>query len=79
MTIASDIVAAVGRKNLRDRLSVGDTAITNALTRGCFPARWYLVVKAECDSLGLECPESLFGFVSAHGVSQASTKSEDAA
>ncbi|WP_146589936.1 hypothetical protein [Puniceibacterium confluentis] len=71
MTVASDIVSTVGRKNLRTALAVGDTAITNALARGSFPARWYLVVQSECAKHGMECPSSLFGFVKVPAVRNA--------
>ena len=62
MTTVFEIVDAVGRANLRDKLGVSDTAISNALSRKRFPSKWYRLVNSECLSLGVECPMDLFSF-----------------
>lgn len=62
MMSVSEIVGAVGRGSLRDKLGVGDAAISNAISRGVFPARWWGVLKAECDTIGIECPLEAFSF-----------------
>jgi hypothetical protein len=73
MTCTSDILAAVGRANLRKKLGVSDTAISNALSNGIFPAKWYLIVSSECTAINLDCPLALFSF------SEAAPAEEDAA
>lgn len=62
MTSVSEIVGAVGRANLRNKLGVADTAISNALTRRVFPPKWYRLVKSECEIIGVKCPLDLFSF-----------------
>ena len=57
------ICDAIGRKKLADALAVGMSAISNACSENVFPARYYAVVKAECDVAGVACPLSLFSFV----------------
>jgi hypothetical protein len=63
MTCISDIVSAVGRAGLRKKLDVSDTAISNALSRGLFPAKWYRIIHGECEAIGIDCPMAMFSFV----------------
>ena len=62
MMAIPDIVAAIGRAKLRDTLGVSDAAISNAIARRAFPPKWFLLIKAQCDTLGIECPTVLFSF-----------------
>ena len=41
----------------------GKKAIQQACWKRTFPARWYLVLKEECDKRGIDCPEELFNFL----------------
>lgn len=59
------ICARLGRARLARALGVGLTAISNATVEGRFPAKWFLVVTTLCETDGIECPPSLFKFVSA--------------
>ena len=63
MITVEQIVAAVGRKKLRDGLGVSDTAISNASARKAFPAKWYVVTREMCELHGVECPVGLFSFI----------------
>ena len=58
----AQICEAVGRPAIASALGVRLTAVSNAAVSNTFPARWYLAVKALCDSVGQECPEHLFSF-----------------
>lgn len=62
MASVSEIVAAVGRANLREKLGVSDTAISNALSRKVFPPKWYRLLKSECEAINVDCPMDLFSF-----------------
>ena len=62
MVTASQIFDAIGRKNLSGQLGVGKTAISNAAVDGLIPAKWYPVVKAGADEIGMDCPHDLFTF-----------------
>lgn len=62
MSTVSEIVLQIGRANLRFRLGVSDTAISNALSRNKFPSKWYRVMLSECEKAGLDCPMDLFSF-----------------
>ena len=60
-----DICDAIGRKTLREKLRLeSKSSISNAIAAQKFPSDWYRVVKAECESVGLECPMSMFNFKS---------------
>lgn len=63
MTAVSDIISAIGRTKLREKLGVTDSAISNALARSVFPPKWYRIVKEECEEVDAECPLDLFGFM----------------
>lgn len=59
----SDICDALGRKEMGLRLGVSKAAIANAVSDGKFPARWYSVISAMCAEVGVDCSETLFGFI----------------
>lgn len=67
MKTVQDIVLELDRAMLRDELQVGDTAISNAVSRNVFPAKWFDVVEKMCASKEIECPRSLFAFVGNRG------------
>ena len=54
------IADQLGRKELAARLDVGETAVSNAVVRGFFPATWHVLLEQMCRKAGLECPPSLF-------------------
>jgi len=62
MAKVDQIIKTVGRAYLREAFCVTDTAISNASARKSFPAKWYRLVKFECDRLECECPMDLFNF-----------------
>lgn len=51
------------RSAMADRIGVGRTAISNAVTRGKFPPSWFSILKQMADEAGIECPMCLFAFV----------------
>lgn len=61
-TIVATICDALGRKTVAERLGVRPTAVSNAVTDGRFPARWFPVVRGMCEERGLDCPENAFNF-----------------
>lgn len=65
MQTVEHICDKVGRIKLKDRLGVSKSAVTNAIANDRFPARWVEVVRSECKSLGIECPDELFGIIPA--------------
>lgn len=54
------ILSGVDRSTLRQRLGVGDTAISNAIAAGRFSSSWYEEVKALCDEAKIDCPLAAF-------------------
>jgi len=66
MSDTEKIIESIGRRRLRQALGVGETAISNVLSRGRrFPASWYGPLKELCDREGVECPISAFNWKSA--------------
>ncbi len=63
MTNVADIVEALGRPLLIERLGVVRQAISNAIGDNRFPAKWYAVIHDLCVERGIECPRELFAFV----------------
>lgn len=60
---ASAICDRIGRKTIADAIGVGLTQVSNAVSKGSFPARWYLVLRRLCDDAGISCPSGLFTFI----------------
>lgn len=56
------ICDTIGRKLVAERMSVGKTAVGNAVSDGVFPARWYREMQALCSEYGLDCSDELFNF-----------------
>lgn len=54
------VADALGRRQIADRLGVGETAVSNAVVRGWFPATWFFVLQDMCREEGLDCPPWLF-------------------
>lgn len=65
------ICDAIGRARLVEQLSVSKSAVTNAIANDRFPARWVSVVRSECDSIGIQCPDELFGIIPVNEVTTA--------
>jgi hypothetical protein len=65
MMKAETLAEALGRKKMAEALGIGQTAISNAVVRGCFPASWFMVCKSLADEAGADCPPDLFTFVEA--------------
>jgi hypothetical protein len=66
MTTVREICDTLGRAQLAAALGVKRSAVSNAASEGRFPAKWYLVVSAECRRHEIECPTGLFNFDQAH-------------
>lgn len=64
MTTAQHIAHNLGQAQMARALGLGVTAVNNAVSRGCFPTAWFLVVKGLCDEAGIVCPEDAFNFKS---------------
>lgn len=58
-----EICNAIGRSLIAAHLNVRVTAVSNAVTDGRFPARWFLVMTKLCSEHGIPCPKELFNFV----------------
>lgn len=56
------IVNVIGRASLCEELDCGSTAITNAITRGAFPAGWYPVIRKLSEKAGIDLPDNLFNW-----------------
>lgn len=60
MESVNEICAALGRKEMQDRLGVGRGALTSAVRAGQFPAAWYRVVTEMAAERGLTISDDLF-------------------
>jgi len=63
MNTARDICKVLSRGELQKKLGVTPPAVSNALKKGVFPSRWYLVMDRMCSEAGVNCPRSLFDFI----------------
>ncbi|NNV47298.1 hypothetical protein GTF97_07910 [Roseobacter sp. HKCCD8767] len=63
MTDAEIICDKLGRHILIESLGVSKAALSNALTAGVFPSRWFSVVKRECEKRDIPCPDAAFSFI----------------
>lgn len=63
MNTIDEIIETIGVPELAAAVGSAKTAVYNARKSGAFPARWYQIVDAMCQSRGLECPMDLFNFV----------------
>lgn len=59
---AARLADAVGRREIADAVGVGLTAVSNAITRGSFPASWFFAVEAACRAKGVSCDRQAFGW-----------------
>ena len=63
MRDAEKIIEGIGRTQIREALGIGETAISNVLSRGGrLPASWYGPLKELCDREGVDCPISAFNW-----------------
>lgn len=60
-----DFADAVGRRRLAKAVGVNPNAVTNGITRGAFPARWYVAAVPLAQAAGVKCDPALFGMASA--------------
>ena len=60
MTNARKIADTLGRKAIAERLDVGETAVSNAVVRGWFPATWSKLLEQMCEDAGIDCPPAVF-------------------
>jgi hypothetical protein len=60
MMTTYEFAEAVGRKEMMAQLEIGQTAFSNAVVRGRFPAAWYEVGRSLASDVGVECPPELF-------------------
>ncbi|MGI3163622.1 helix-turn-helix domain-containing protein [Pseudooceanicola sp. 200-1SW] len=67
MVSALHIANILGRARLASELGVGDSAVSNAVSRGRFPASWFFVVNRLALSANIPCPPELFGMRAAEG------------
>ena len=63
MMTAHELANAIGRKKIAQAVGVGPTAVSNAVTRGWFPATWFLAVCDLAEAIGVECPPELFKMI----------------
>ena len=63
MTTATDIIDAIGRKELGARLKKGPTTISAAYVAGVMPSSWFPVVEEMSAAVGVDCPRSAFSFI----------------
>jgi hypothetical protein len=66
----------IGAANLAQALGYGQTAISNAVSRGAFPPSWYLVVTDLAKKRGVEVPKEMFGFHRSHQAANDNHKEE---
>lgn len=66
MSHAKHIAAKIGQRRIAMALSVGATAVNNAVVRGKFPAAWLPVIRQICEAEGITCHESAFNFRAAN-------------
>jgi len=62
METIKQTVDSIGRHVLAHELGCGLTAISNAITRGGFPASWHPVVKSLAEKKGIEVSDDLFNW-----------------
>jgi hypothetical protein len=60
---AKSLANKIGRKKLAETLGVVPTAVGNAVSRGCFPAAWFMVVSDLAEREGVNCPPHLFKMI----------------
>ncbi len=62
MTTAKDIVDALGRPEIQQKLGIGTQSVTNCIAGNEFPARYYGGMKELADARGVELPLDLFNW-----------------
>ena len=58
----SAICDVIGRKRIADVIGVRVTSVSNAVSCGQFPARWFDAIEKLCADAGIACPRHLFSF-----------------
>lgn len=52
----------ISRRLIAARVGVGMTAVSTAISRGKFPASWFVEMQALCEERGIDCPVEAFNF-----------------
>ncbi len=60
MANLSELVDALDRNVLCERLGITKAAISNVVTDGKFPPGWFQIIMARAHEKGLEVPHDLF-------------------
>ncbi len=60
MKTVPEVYEKIGRARIQKQLDLKASSLTDALTDGRFPARWYAPMKKMAEEDGLELPLSLF-------------------
>lgn len=63
MMNVTQIADLIGRKEIAEMVNVGPTAVSNAISRGAFPASWYLGIDTLCALRGVKCQTEWFAMV----------------
>jgi hypothetical protein len=58
----TQICLAVGRLEIREKLSLSKSSLSNAESAGLFPSSWYLGIAELCEAAGVDCPDTLFSW-----------------
>lgn len=62
MQTTGEVADTLGRAVIAQRVGVGLTTVSAAVTEGVFPASWYLEMKALGAEKGIDIPDTLFRF-----------------
>ena len=62
MSKATDIIDALGRPAIKERLNVGMTTISAAYVDGILPSAWFNVIEKMANEKGIDCPRDAFRF-----------------
>ena len=60
--LAKEITSAIGQDVVMSALGVSHHSITNARTKGRFPASWFFIMNDLCSGAGIDCPMSVFNW-----------------
>ncbi len=64
MSHVRNIAARLTYASIADRVSVSPAAVSMQISKGMFPASWYVEIKKMCEAEGIECPVNAFNFKS---------------
>lgn len=67
MLSPSEFADRVGRKKIAEALNVGQSAVSEAITRGLFSASWFDPLEKMARDEGIACPRSMFKWRKTNG------------